>query len=202
MNLETDSPLDAYLAPSEVIDFDHPEIQAFLRSRSWNSLDPIDRARATYHFVRDEVDHSADVGGKLVTCDASDVLRNRVGICYGKSHLLAALLRAQGVPAGLCYQRLTLFDDPKDGYAVHSLNAAYFEELGRWVRMDARGNKPGVDAQLDLENEKLAFAIRPEMGEIDYRKIHANPAPATIRVLRENTNAEEMYLHRLPERIE
>jgi len=40
----------------------------------------------------------------VVTCSASEVLREGTGICFAKSHLLAALLRAVGIPAGLCYQ--------------------------------------------------------------------------------------------------
>jgi len=35
-----------------------------------------------------------------VTCKASDVLIYGTGYCYAKSHLLAALLRANAIPAG------------------------------------------------------------------------------------------------------
>lgn len=33
------------------------------------------------------------------------------GICFAKSHLLAALLRCKSIPAGFCYQKLILDDE-------------------------------------------------------------------------------------------
>ena len=97
-----------------------------------------------------------------VTRTATDVLTYREGICYAKSHLAAALLRAAGIPSGICYQRLTLLDDDSAGYAVHALNTVWIASLGRWVRFDARGDKPGVDAQFSLDEERLAFPIRAQ----------------------------------------
>ena len=96
------------------------------------------------------------------------MLAYREGICYPKSHLLAALLRRAGIPTAICYRRLTLLDDDSAGYAIHALNAIHVE--GRWHRIDARGNKPGVDAQFSLDVERLAFpaldprAERPSLG--------------------------------------
>lgn len=46
-----------------------------------------------------------------------------------------------GIPAGICYQRLTLGDTPESGYCIHALNAVYMKRLDRWIRLDARGNK-------------------------------------------------------------
>lgn len=40
--------------------------------------------------------------------------------------------------------------------------------------MDARGNKVGVDAQFDLEQERLAFPVREDLGEVDYGIVYAN----------------------------
>nr|WP_269749949.1 transglutaminase family protein [Polyangium fumosum] len=79
-----------------------------------------------------------------LTCTASEVLRHRTGFCYAKSHLLAALLRANGLPAGFCYQRLA----HGSGYCLHGFNAVELPGIG-WYRIDARGNKPGIDAAFD-----------------------------------------------------
>jgi hypothetical protein len=35
------------------------------------------------------------------------VLAQRTGIRHAEAHALVVLLRAEGMPAGLCYQRLT-----------------------------------------------------------------------------------------------
>jgi len=192
---------DRYLAETPEIDFSHPLIQKVLTESGWSSLAEIDRVRAAYEFVRDEIPHSWDIQSPLVTCSASEVLDARTGICYAKSHLLAALLRGLGVPTGLCYQRLVLFDDPEDGYSLHSLNASYLSGIDRWVRFDSRGNKPGVNAQFSLDEEQLAFPVRPNMGEIDYPGVYADPPAVIVDCLRGSTNSIEMYTRGLPSEL-
>lgn len=125
-------------------------------------------------------------------------MRHREGICYAKSHLLAALLRAQGIPCGLCYQKLTLGDTPETGYCVHALNAIYLSGERRWIRLDARGNKLGVDAQFSLTEERLAFPIREHLGERDYGEIHAEPHAAIVQTLATHSDCRLMYQHGLP----
>lgn len=195
--LVTEAPFEAFLALAPLIEVDAPEIGAFVADRL-RGLYEADAAREVFRFVRDEVSHSWDVQGRRVTRSALDVLAYREGICYAKSHLAAALLRRAGLPAGICYQRLTLYDDASGGHAVHALNTVYLGSLGRWIRFDARGNKPGVDAQFSLDEERLAFAIRPEQGEIDYLRNHAEPHPAIARTLIENDDALAMYGEGLP----
>ena len=68
----------------------------------------------------------------------------------------------------MAHQRLTLGDVPETGFCIHALNAVYIKSLNRWIRLDARGNKEGVDAQFDLEQEKLAFPVSSDLGEVDY----------------------------------
>ena len=67
--------------------------------------------------------------------------------------------------------------------------------------MDARGNKVGVNAEFSLDREQLAFQIRTEYDEIDYKTVYAEPLKMTMNVLENNTDALYMYLHSLPERI-
>ena len=86
--------------------------------------------------------------------------------------LLAALLRAAGIPAGLCYQRLSVAGHGPP-FSLHGLNAVFLRGHG-WYRIDARGNKPGVAAAFSPPIEKLAFAIlSPE--EADLPEIWAEP---------------------------
>ena len=42
---------------------------------------------------------------------------------------------------------LTLGDTADTGFCIHSLNAIYIKSLDKWVRVDARGNKPGIPSQ-------------------------------------------------------
>jgi hypothetical protein len=61
------------------------------------------------------------------------------------------------------------------------LNAVYLRRHG-WYRIDARGNKPGVDARFAPPRERLAFPAR-QPGEADLPGIHAEPLPQVVAVL-------------------
>ena len=194
-------PLEAYLRFSHYMDGDHPAVQQKAAELASAAKDDVQLARAAYHFVRDEIRHSWDAQDRRVTVTSSDALREGVGICWAKANLLAALLRANRIPAGICYQRLTLGDTPDTGYCVHALNAVYLDSLQRWIRLDARGNKEGVQAEFSTERERLAFPVRPAYDEIDYPTVYAEPLPMTMRILENSTDALYMYLHALPEQI-
>ena len=87
------------------------------------------------------------------------------------------------------------------GYCIHALNAVFLQDPGRWIRLDARGNKEGIRAEMDLEKERLAFRVRPEIGEADYPEIYAETLQLTMDVLENSTDALYMYLHSLPGEI-
>ena len=170
--------MEAFLRATEIIDWQQPLVQA--QARSLAAATSLETARRCFEWVRDEIRHSHDYALNPVTCRASEVLEAGTGYCYAKSHLLAALLRANGIPAGLCYQRLIAYEEGQ--YSLHGLNAAYLPEFG-WYRLDARGNKPGVDAQFVPPVERLAF--RPAAaGEVDFAEILADPLPVVVDALR------------------
>lgn len=200
MNLicESNNPTD-YLIETNAINYSHPQIKERLIKLFQPTQTEIEKVKAAYEFVRDDISHSWDIQGSRVTFKASDVLFYKEGICYAKSHLLAALLRSQQIPTGFCYQRLMLFDTPEKGYCIHALNAVYLETINLWIRLDARGNKDGIDAQFSLDEERLAFNINEELQEKDYPTIYTMPHPKTLAVLEEHNNAIEMYTYHLPE---
>jgi len=198
---------NVYLEASEIIDFGYKisrEVTDLSFYITTYSADEIDYIKNAYEYVRDRISHSADISGKIVTCKASEVLSAKEGICYAKSHLLAAILRCNLIPAGFCYQKLTS-DDGSDGSGprliLHGLNAVYIEGIGKWIRLDARGNKPGVEAQFSIEQEKLAFPVRKEMGEEDIPIIFARPDKNVIRALTENKSLEALWAN-LPAELE
>jgi len=193
--------LNDYLAETKEVNYSDQLISNKIAELFTPAQSDVEKAKVAFEFVRDEVGHSWDIQGRRVTSKASDVLLYKESICYGKSHLLAALLRSQGIPVGFCYQRLTLFDTPEEGFCIHALNAIYVKPLDKWIRLDARGNKEGIDAQFSTEQEKLAFNIREDIGETDYPIIYAQPHPKIIAVLEASTDALEMYKHDLPESL-
>lgn len=193
--------LDDYLHELKEVNYSIPTIREKIAELFNSSQTEMEKAKVAFEFVRDEISHSWDIQGKRVTCKASEVLVYKEGICYAKSHLLASLLRSQGIPTGFCYQRLMLFDTPEKGYCIHALNAVFLHSLNKWIRLDARGNKPGIDARFSIDEEILAFSIKEEFGEKDYPVIYTHPHPKTIAVLEEHTDVLEMYKHHLPESL-
>lgn len=186
--------MERYLENSEHIDWQHPAVLAQAARLAGGAQEAV--ARRCFEFVRDTIKHSLDYRLNPVTCKASDVLLHGTGYCYAKSHLLAALLRAHRIPAGLCYQRLKI--EPGGAlYSLHGLNAVHLAPYG-WYRIDSRGNKPGVDAAFSPPQEKLAFAIA-EAGEKDFPEILSEPLACVVRALTENETFEQV-LAALPDR--
>src|SRR5690606_18223764 len=107
--------MDPFLRASAVVDFDSPVVANLVEELN-NTGSGSDYVERCFVWVRDNIAHSADVDSDVVACSASEVLRAGVGLCYAKSHLLAALLRAKGIRAGFAYQRLA---SGRNGYCLH-----------------------------------------------------------------------------------
>lgn len=200
MQLVCEADLAEYLLESEIVNYSHPLVRKKAAELSAGLSDEIALVKAVYEYVRDKIPHTFDIQGSQVSCRASEVIGLGEGICYAKANLLAALLRACGIPAGFCYQRLTKGDSLDTGHGIHALNGVYLKTLGRWIRLDARGNKPGVNAQFSLEEELLAFPVRPECGEEEYAVIYSKPNPGTIEALKKSSNWAEIY-DNMPDRL-
>lgn len=184
--------MDIFLQATDSIDWQHPAILDLAKELAAGHETVNEIANVSFQWVRDNIYHSFDYQLNPVTCRASDVLQHRTGYCYAKSHLLAALLRANKIPAGLCYQRLSI-DDRGAPYCLHGLNAAYLPETG-WYRMDARGNREGVDAQFNPPQEHLAFTLQLA-GETDFPKIFSDPLEIVVAALQRYTTWDELLKH-------
>lgn len=194
--------LDKYLLSTHFINSDNVMVSALAAKICDGALNEIDKAEKLYIYVRDQIKHTFDIQAVEVARTAIDVLEYGHGLCYAQAHLLAALLRASGIPAGICYQKL-IFSEEQPKAVLHAVNTIYISSLGKWIRVDARGNKTGVDskgnktgvdskgnkvgayskdnktgvhskgskidvdAQFSIDEEKLAFPVRAELGEID-----------------------------------
>lgn len=187
--------MEEYLKVSEVIDWQHPKIIERAKHIALGFETPTAIAQACFEWVRDEIFHSVDYQMNPLTCRASDVLQHQTGYCFAKSHLLAALLRASQIPVGFCYQRLSI-DDKGAPYSLHGFNAVYLPEFG-WYRVDARGNKTGINAQFTPPQEQLAYKIYlPE--EADFPEILAEPLQTIVEALQFQNTWDEM-LRNLPD---
>ena len=184
---------NGYLEETDTIDYKNPIIQDKVEEIKRTSQSQLSYIENSYRFVRDEIPHSWDIRSEIVSRKASEVLMNKTGICWTKSCLLAALLRANGIPAGISYQSLTRADDDdSEGYIIHALNTIYIKELNKWIRLDARGNKENVHAEFSLYEERLAFPIRSQLGEVDYRDNNTDLDERLITVLKESKSILEV----------
>jgi transglutaminase-like putative cysteine protease len=192
--------LDAYIEETEILNYSHPSISDKIKEIQQKGKTKQEWAELAFEFVRDEIHHSFDTGSTIITIRASDALEHKEGICFAKAHLLAALLRGMGIPTGFCYQRVTRKGTPESGYAIHGLNAIYFEETNTWFRVDPRGNKPGVNSEFSISPEKLAYPIRTEMDEVDYLHVYSKPLEKVITSMEESSDCRELFFKR-PETV-
>ena len=96
--------LTDYLKCTPIIDWETPTISEQTEAITQGLTHDIEQAQVLFEWVRDAIPHSCDIGTDVVTCAASEVLQQRTGLCYAKSHLLAAMLRCTGISAGFCSQ--------------------------------------------------------------------------------------------------
>lgn len=182
--------MEKYLEETELVNFKDENVRKKAQELAKDLTTDKEIAKACFLFVRDEIRHTGDYKDSIrTTIKASEVLEHKTGWCYSKSILLAALLRANGIPAGFGYQRLSCSEYKKGVYCLHGLNYVYLKEYG-WYRVDSRGNKEGVDAQFTPPKEQLAFEVQEHEFDID--KNFTEPIPEILDALRNNKCYEEM----------
>jgi transglutaminase-like putative cysteine protease len=186
--------INEYLVSDSIVDWQDPAVRQKALELTQTLSEEVAKARCLYEWVRDIIPHSNDAGLDMVTCTASEVLLHETGICFAKSHLLAALLRAVNIPAGFCYQVLRLDPPINNEPVLHGFNAIYLATLNRWIRVDARGNTNGINAQFSLRKEQLAFAMDPSADEFIYETIFAAPACCVVSRLKMYSSRRELWL--------
>ncbi len=186
-----------FLKETDLIDFSNREIQDLIKNLKTkvSSNDEVALAKAAFEFVRDEISHAMDEQKFLNEkpyLKASEVLKSRVGFCFGKAALLAALLRGMNIPAGFSDQLLMFDEEISDRKIIHTVNAVYLKSVKKWIRLDARGNKPvDVNAEFSLDQEKLAYEARAEFSEINNLGIYSDVSIDAINLYQKSkTNAE------------
>ena len=181
--------MQQYLEETAIIDYSNIEVNALAMRLAQGCETDTQIAKNCFEYVRDEINHSGDYQDEITTYRASDVLKHKTGWCYAKSHFLAALLRVNCISTGFSYQRLSCSEYRVDIYCLHGLNNIYLKEYG-WYRVDARGNKEGVNAQFNPPYEQLAFELGED--EFDLPEILAEPLDEVIEVLKTHSCYAEM----------
>lgn len=183
--------LDRFLEDTEIVDWQTPEVHQTAVERTRGCTGEEAQIRALFEFVRDEIDPSFDAEADVVTHRASQVLKERTGVCHAKCILLVALLRARGIPAAFGYQRLRR-DPPEKGHVLHGFVAVYLSEEGRWAPLDPRGHGDGVATECDLENPSWAHPPDDAEDEETYDRLFARPHRAVLEVLKRAPDLERV----------
>ena len=187
-----------FLVENKYIDFSSTIIQDKAKKLFCGIYNAVEKTKIAYEYVRDEIPHSFDIQADIITAKASDVLKYNTGICHAKANLLAALLRSQGIPAGFCFQHLTLSDDDSSGYCIHCYNAIFIDN--HWIKVDARGNTNGKNAQFSLAEPQLAFENRNNYDEYYFEGIYANPHLDTMLML-DKANSLQDVIDNIPDYV-
>lgn len=178
-----------YLSESKVINFRHSDVSAKAKELSHHHNTPTDIAKACFEWVRDHIQHSGDIGTAGDACTASEVIQAGDAWCFGKSHLLVALLRANDIPSAFCYQRLR--KDDIGGFTLHGLVSIFLPYHG-WYRVAPRGNKEGVNAQFTPPNEQLAWST-DSIDEIDFTEKFIEPQNIACEWMKQNTSNQQAF---------
>ena len=190
--------MEAFLAATKYVDYNDEAIQQKAKELFFDCMSDVEKAEIAYKFVRDNIIHSFDCGAEVITARASEVLKAGTGICHAKANLLAALLRSQGIPAGFCFEHITLADDESLGYCVHAYNAVWLD--GRWIRLDARGSTNGTNAQFSLGEPVLAYPPREQYDEYFFNGIYSRPHQESMDMLEKAESLQDI-IDNIPEYI-
>jgi transglutaminase-like putative cysteine protease len=136
----------ADLAPTTFVDFDHPAVAecASALVAGLGADTPLERARAVFYFVRDEIRYDPYAATfEPERYKASRVLEERKGYCVQKAVVLCALGRAVGLPTRMGFADVTNhMASPRllalmrtDVFAFHGYDAFHLD--GRWVKVTA-----------------------------------------------------------------
>ena len=161
----SDHDLSRFLMPEFNIESDAEEIIEKARDIRGDNRNPVFVSRRLLYWVYENIDKKPVVS----IPSALEVLRSRVGDCNEHATLLAALLRASGIPArlsiGLVYSRNKFF--------YHAWTEAF---VGEWVTMDATLNQMPTDVShirlmhgnLDKQVEIMGFIGKLQCEVLDF----------------------------------
>jgi transglutaminase-like putative cysteine protease len=133
---------EAYLAPTGIIDSNHPVLAAYaMETIQHAGNDPISKAVSLYYAVRDIIWYDPYLPFyKPQHYRASNVLKKRRAFCVGKAALLCALGRACEIPSRLGFATVRNHLATKqlleflgsDLFVYHGFTEFYLD--GKWVK--------------------------------------------------------------------
>ncbi|MBW2171028.1 MAG: transglutaminase domain-containing protein [Deltaproteobacteria bacterium] len=157
---------DAYLEAGPFIQSDHPKVKALADQIVGQGSQDAEKARRILDWVYQSLEKRATVS----VPNALDTLKTRAGDCNEHAMLLAALLRASGIPAKVCVGLVYT----RGRFYYHAWNELY---LGGWITADAlMGQMPAdvthikfVEGALDRQAEMLRVIGQVKLTVLEAR---------------------------------
>jgi len=178
--------MSPFLRSTMIVNWDHPEVLALASYLAKQADNPQELITRTFNWVRDQIEHSWEYQKEAVPLKASDVLINKHGCCFAKSHLLAALLRANGISTGFAYQQV----DNEWGAGssrLHGFNTVYLPHSG-WYDLDARGCRGETKTRFNPPEVSLTH---PEGLRV--KGIWPNPLSCVVDAMINASHVRELY---------
>lgn len=174
-----DSPDQIYLQPTRIIDCSHPDVRDKAMDLTRRCLSEPEKARELFYFVRDEIHYNVYMISTFIEdFRAGIVLLRKKGYCVQKAVLLAALLRAAGIPSRLAFARIRNYRRPDelraqtgiDDLPSHGYTQVFLHD--RWISVT-----PAFDKMLceqikvpvcDFDGENDAFLAGKDLSGNPY----------------------------------
>ncbi|REK13078.1 MAG: hypothetical protein DWQ37_10675 [Planctomycetota bacterium] len=169
-------PGDEFTAPNGVLQADDARIREMAREARGEAIDPTEVALALERYVNKVVSEKNFSHGFAT---AADVAETRSGDCTEHAVLLAALLRACGIPSRVAIG--LVYVERAGGFGYHMWTEAYLG--GHWVPLDGiRGQGGTSAAYLKLTDSSLAgtsayssfLAVARVLGQLKVEVVEAN----------------------------
>ncbi|MHB8138033.1 MAG: transglutaminase-like domain-containing protein [Smithellaceae bacterium] len=133
---------EEFLKPTEFIDSNSPEVLAFAQKAVPGAKTPREKAVRLYYAVRDGIYYDPyRIEAARNAFKASTTLRQGFGYCVTKAVVLAAVLRAEGIPCKLHFadvrnhlttERLRMMMQT-DTFYYHGYNDIWLD--GKWIKV-------------------------------------------------------------------
>lgn len=145
-------PTPADLAPNALVQSDDPAVKSLAERAAGGRQDAWTVAKLLEEFVRRSI---KEKNFSQAFASAADVAKTLEGDCTEHAVLLAALARANGIPARVAIGLVYMPND--QGFGYHMWNELWID--GRWIPMDGTLGLGGIGAgHLKLTDSNLAGA--------------------------------------------
>lgn len=191
--------LERFLEDTECVDWTDMLVTRETAQAITGCVTDEEKVKAIFEFVRDDISNAMNIDSVALPWTASTTIRAMIGNDDAKAMVLAAMVRALKIPAGFCYQRLTVVDDDSEGHYLHCYNAVYLD--GNWVKLDASGRLGAKDVRFCKIEPDLAFIPRDVYGEYNILGIFAEPYAPSVDVIR-NAGSISDIIFGLPDSID